>query len=105
MIIYPPVIDESLKILSLDEQRDLVTVEARAKEIPLTLEGETDTITIEFGGAHRQIFRMPIPRLLSREQKRQLRWLRRNQGETLWNEENKRIRNCVIARYTNYGKG
>jgi hypothetical protein len=104
MIIYPPVIDESLKILSLDDERQLVVVEARAKEIPLTLEGETDTITISFGGAHRQIFRISQNKLLTRAQKQQLRWIRKNWGEAAWDRQDKLIRNREISRYTNFNK-
>jgi hypothetical protein len=101
LIITPPVIDKSLKIIAIEDDKDLVIVEATTKTCYGTLEGETDTIRIPFGGA-RSMYRIPQSKLLTREQKDRLRWMKKHVGETAWRQECRRIRNCEISRYTNF---
>lgn len=98
MIRYPPVIDESQKIIRVDD--DIITIHAKIKEIEIEGHIDGDEI-IKFGGGN-GFFRIPVKKLFSKDQKRNLRWKTNNLGKIAHDREYNKLRSSVIAGYTNF---
>jgi hypothetical protein len=101
MIITQPIIDKSLRVIAREDAKDLVMIDATAKTVYGTFEGEVDTVKTPFS-VGRSMYRIPQAKLLTRGQKHNLRWMKKHCSETAWRQECRRLRNCEISRYTNF---